>query len=1045
MVLRLIDRGGQAIVYEAVQKSTNRRMALKVFLLGLTGADRHARRFEREVDLLVGLRHPGIVTVYDSGTTADGHPFIAMDYLEGRRLDVWALEELGLPCDRRSVRRLLELFAEACEAVRHAHQQGVIHRDLKPGNILIDADGIPHVLDFGLAKATSASDSRGLTVTGEFFGTLAYAAPEQVSGHPDRMDTRADVFALGVILYELLTRELPHSSDGAVADVVRRISGVVPAPPSALNPALDEELDTIVLKALSKEPDRRYHSAAELLDDVRRYLAGEAISAKRDSTWYVLRKTLRHYRLPLAAAGTFVAMLFVFSVWMALLYGRAHRAEDAAVQTAQDLTASLTVANIERGRMMNVTDNVPLAEELVWREFFASPHTDIPTRATSASLPTSPAYWALWEIYRRNPCLATAHLNNGQVLAIAFAHDEKSILTTGSEGTICRWDPATWRKEDILTLKSPSEPESVFYAFLDDAKRIMRVKANTLEIWDLSDGTRINQFSDPQFNNARPVVSGDGKAVAFLVMTNEVALFDLEDLDHPRRFRVTGEHLIELAISLDRRRLAAASRDGTIRLLEATSGKEISVTKIEHTKDLGGLQFSADGTRLGLRAGYLAMVLDTRLLAQLGVLRGHVSNVKAIAFDPMGHRLVTVSNDKTVRLWDVERVALCAILSGHNSATCCAAFSSDGRLVASGDDSGVVKLWEVAPNSCFTHVMTPGCPVNSIAYSPDGSLLATVGGDKGPQGEQSANVQLWDARTFQSKTSFAGHTETVSAVAFSPDGSRLATSSFDGTIRIWNLFNGEQVGLLDLGARVNRLDFSRDGRWLVSGSDDAFVRLWDARDGRLFRAMALHRKRVPSVAFSPDCRTFASTGMDGIVGLWNVDSEAPRAVLDVPTGPARVVRFSPDGRIVATGSDDWLIRLWDPETGTLRRTLTGHRQSVLSLAFSSDGALLVSGDWAGFIHLWDVESGRNLAKFESPSTGYLVMDLAFSPDGRHLAVAMASGGFGVWDLSYYDRHIAGNLEYQITRLPGEERVAKDFDAFRSWASRALSGEDRTNE
>ncbi len=360
---RELGRGGQGVVFSATQRSTKRRVAIKVLLDGAWASEPRRRRFEREIDLIAALHHPNIVRLYDSGVTDAGFPYYVMEYIEGSGLDeligarapgaapprsardgVREGTSSGPPSRATAlghVRTALQLFAKVCDAVNYAHQRGVIHRDLKPSNIRIDPSGEPFVLDFGLAKlALESCDGPGgapMSLTGEFMGSPPWASPEQASGRPHSTDVRSDVYALGVILFQVLTGQFPYPVAGALREVLDSIQNADPQRPSSLSRQLDDEIDTIVLKCLAKEPERRYQTAGDVARDLRHYLAGEPIEAKRDSALYTLRKTMRRYKYAARAASAILLVCLGAAVWLSVLWLRATEAEQLA-ETRREAT-----------------------------------------------------------------------------------------------------------------------------------------------------------------------------------------------------------------------------------------------------------------------------------------------------------------------------------------------------------------------------------------------------------------------------------------------------------------------------------------------------------------------------------------------------------------------------------------------------------------------------------------------------------------------------------------------------------------------------------
>jgi len=320
-IVRELNRGGQGIVYEAMQTATKRKVAIKVLLEGQHASEDARRRFQREVELVAQFKHPNIISVFHTGASADGHPFYVMDFVDGERFGEYVRSA------QLSLEATLELFATVCDAVQHAHQKGVIHLDLKPSNVLIDQDGVPKVLDFGLAKPLAASANTWVSTRDELVGTLPYLAPEQAGG--GELDTRSDVYSLGVILYELLTGHRPYPVHGRIPEVIRHICESPPTPLARSwtcdvgvkhrshgrvrlgDCPIDSDVEGIVMKALAKEPRRRYQSVGELARDIRHYLAGEPIEARSDSVLYVLWKQSRRYfrRRPAVVLAALCAIL----------------------------------------------------------------------------------------------------------------------------------------------------------------------------------------------------------------------------------------------------------------------------------------------------------------------------------------------------------------------------------------------------------------------------------------------------------------------------------------------------------------------------------------------------------------------------------------------------------------------------------------------------------------------------------------------------------------------------------------------------------------
>ncbi|MCA9249507.1 MAG: protein kinase [Phycisphaerae bacterium] len=366
-----IHRGGQGVVYRGVQDSTKAKVAIKVLLQGPFASDSARKRFGREIGLIAQLKHPNIIRVIDSGTTDAGYMYCVMEYVRGQTLSRY-LQEERVPVDKA-----LQLFIQICDAVQYAHQRGVIHRDIKPSNVLIDSDGVPHVLDFGLAKQLASPSDPAVSVTGQFIGTLPYMSPEQATGNPDNIDARTDVYSLGVMMYEMLTGEYPYPVVGKMIDVLQHIQRTPPAPPSrswsmdsGVLPAstrrsnkrcpIDDDIQTLVLTALEKNPARRYQSAGSLAENIRRYLRHEPIEPKRERLGYVLWLKLKyHHRRFLTLTACIIVAISVALAWF----------QHARMSRLRNIDAALLVGSQAQNWMIT-----PLAEQSYQEVLELAPH-----------------------------------------------------------------------------------------------------------------------------------------------------------------------------------------------------------------------------------------------------------------------------------------------------------------------------------------------------------------------------------------------------------------------------------------------------------------------------------------------------------------------------------------------------------------------------------------------------------------------------------------------------------------------------------------------
>ncbi|MBI3834430.1 MAG: serine/threonine protein kinase [Planctomycetes bacterium] len=366
-VLREIHRGGQGVVYQALQESTQRKVAIKILKEGPLADERELARFDREVDVLSRLNHPHIVTIHDRGSAA-GHAYYVMDYIPGRPLDAYVAGAA------LSTREVLDLFRKVCEAVNDAHLRGVIHRDLKPSNIRVNEEGEPRILDFGLAKLTpdASGSADDVTVSGQFIGSLPWASPEQADSRSDLLDIRTDVYSLGVILYQLLTGHFPYPVSGRMNEVAQHIIHTSPARPSTHMRPLDRDVEIILLKCLAKESNRRYQSAGELARDIQRYLNGEPIEARRATSLYQLRQFARRNKAAFVGIAAVFVVLVLGTIVSTVGFIRATNAERLAMERSAESSRSAAkaaaVSNFLQEMLSSVDPGKALGREVTIRQ-----------------------------------------------------------------------------------------------------------------------------------------------------------------------------------------------------------------------------------------------------------------------------------------------------------------------------------------------------------------------------------------------------------------------------------------------------------------------------------------------------------------------------------------------------------------------------------------------------------------------------------------------------------------------------------------------------
>ncbi|ACL66930.1 serine/threonine protein kinase with WD40 repeats [Anaeromyxobacter dehalogenans 2CP-1] len=920
-LLREIGRGGFGLVFEARDRELGRLVAFKAMRPSRAEPAALEKPLREEAEAAARLNHPNVVTLHDFGIH-EGTPYLILELLRGETL------QQRLKRGRLPPEEAVRIARDVASGLVHAHSRGVLHRDLKPGNVFLTEGGGVKLLDFGLARLLDRASLAG--------GTPAYMAPEQLRGEPG--DARADVFSAGVVLWQMLTGELPFPVvDG-------RSTVLDPGPPPRL-PLEDAppSLASLLTAALSKAPTGRPQTALGLLDGlggVEQAYAGRAVAQARAARLRRLRRTG-------TAAGGLVVLGLAAAAALAIRSGdRAERALRAArvAGTADGASDPLVAALL----MAELPDDPPPRAVAIAQRLLSEP---IPETVLDG-------------------------VPKGEGLAVS---PDGAWVAAGGEGGGAR----LWRADGTgaprgLGADGPARTDGL--AFTPDGRRLVTADhAGTLRVFPLDGGGAPRTLPAGGVPLVRLALDPAGRIAAAGALDGRLWLADLAG-DAPPRSVVHDGAVLALAFSPDGTRVATGTADGFVRVIASPGGAVLATAPLP-----GGVVWSVawspDGrlVAVGSEDGVVRLLgPDGRVRQSLGAPGLAVSSV---AFDRAGTRVVAGSQDGAARVWRLGAAVPEVRLRGHRGSVAYAAFAPDGRRVVTGGTEGTVRIWpadgEGSPVVLRGHTVVDGAP------TPDGSRLFTRGTDD--------VIRVWRTDDPRQRGQLVGHEALVDTVQWTRDGTRVLTASHDGTARLWPVHGGAALTVRDPGNVIHSADLDPTERTFVTSSEDRTVRVWDAATGALVRELRGHDGPVLSAAFSPDGTLIASGSLDKTVRVWRADGTGTPLVFRGHGAVLTAVTWTPDGKaVISSSQDEASVHVW-PLDGSPPRVVRAGRP-VFRAAVAPDGTLLVP-EQGGALRRFSPD-GEERAPFPALPEG--LFSVAVSRDGRRWALASSDGTVRVY-------------------------------------------------
>jgi WD40 repeat protein/tRNA A-37 threonylcarbamoyl transferase component Bud32 len=938
-ILGELGRGGMGVVYKARQVKLDRLVALKMILAERHAGEADLARFRTEAEAIARLQHPSIVQVYEIGEH-EGKPYFSLEFCSAgslaQRLD-------GTPLQPNEAARLVETLARAMEA---AHQKGIIHRDLKPANVLLLTDGTPKITDFGLAKKLNEA---GQTASGAVLGTPSYMAPEQASGKGKVVGPASDVYALGAILYELLTGRPPFRAPSAL-DTLLQVVADDPVPPRQLQSRTPKDLETICLKCLQKEPPKRYVSALDLAEDLRRYQAGESVLARPVGLGEHMLKWVKRRPVIAGLAAAVVLVTLVGIAAFAWAFAEAVNEKNKTEKALKQADEARKQANAEKAQKEK---QLARAERLLLISQIAEANSHLKNQdLVRCRLTLDECRWDMrgpeygYLINELNKKNRTIRCGN-EVSCLAVNRNGNQLFTGSRDGTIKIWDAET--AKEIHVLGGHVMGVTRLVASPDDTRLFSGSDDGTVKIWNLETG-KLSQ-----------TLGGKEGPISRLVL------------------------------SPGRKRLHAWTDWGGQRVWDSNTGKDIEPipAELETTARVtdGKRVFSPRGTDIdsfNLQAG--KVVPNSSL-----ILRGHSDSVVRLAVSPEGDRLFSASKDQTVKFWDLE-VNRETLSLQHPAPVCDLVLSSNGKRLFSASVDGTVKISNLGVGREHRTIRGHHDNVHKLILSKDGKHLIS--------GSTDGAIKVWDLETGRATLTLGGHGRGVASLALSADGKRVFSGNVVGQqIRVWDLETGEEYPPLPGHPTIHGVSYlgvTGDGKRLVSASTDG-IKVWDLGTGKAILQLPGNFGEPDSLALSRNGSLLASgSGTNGTILVRDLDRPAAEPLVG-PQDPRGVtcLAISPDGKRLFSGGMDRTILMWDLEKRMSMLSLPAYRPR--SLALSPDNKRLYCGGLNfGEITVWDLQSGKEILRLLGHAEA--VRSLAVSGDGKWLFSGSDDWTIKVWDL-----------------------------------------------